>query len=381
MLRPLVSLQIGFSLAILFVAGLLLQSFDRLTRVDLGFSPDHVVLATIEARERLTDAASLAAGRQLLDAVRAIPGVESASLSDWALFAGWSSGGHLEIPGRRTVQTRTLGVSPDFCRTMDIRLLDGREFEPRDSTPDGPTAVIVNDAFVQKYLAGERATGRRVERKLRTWTDRLEVVGVVADVKNNTVRGTSAVPFVFLPASGPEGTLQVRTRMDPGVVAARLRDRLPRVHPSLRLTDVTLQTSLVGNAMLRERLLAVLSGFFAAVGLLLAAIGLYGVTSFAVVRRTREIGVRLALGARPSAVVRSVLGGVAIAATIGTIGGLAGGLYFARFVRALLYDTEPLDAWSLLAPIGGLLLVVLVAAWHPARRAARVDPVAALRVE
>ena len=153
------------------------------------------------------------------------------------------------------------------------------------------------------------------------------------------------------------------------------------MHPSLRLTDVTQQSALVDNTLLRERLLAVLSGFFATLGLVLAAVGLYGVLSYAVVRRTREIGIRLTLGAQPGAVVRSVIGRITIAVGAGIIAGLAGGVYFATFVRTFLYEVEPFRAVSFGLPVLGLLAVGLLAAWFPARRATRVDPVEALRVE
>jgi ABC-type antimicrobial peptide transport system permease subunit len=156
---------------------------------------------------------------------------------------------------------------------------------------------------------------------------------------------------------------------------------LPRVHPALRLVDVTRQTTLVGKARLRERLLAVLSGFFAALGLALAAVGLYGVSSYAVVRRTREIGIRLTLGARPAAVVRSVLGRLALAVAAGVVAGLIGGVYFASFVRTLLFETEPISAWGFGLPVLCLLFVVLAATWPPARRATRIDPAEALRLE
>jgi ABC-type antimicrobial peptide transport system permease subunit len=164
-------------------------------------------------------------------------------------------------------------------------------------------------------------------------------------------------------------------------VADRLREELPRVHPSLRLVDVTLQTSLVGNTLLRERLLAVLSGFFAAVGLVLAAVGLYGVSSQAVVRRTREIGIRLTLGAQPAAIVRSVLGRVTLAVVVGIAAGLVGGMYFAKFVQTFLYEIEPVSLSSIGLPVICLIGVALVAAWSPARRATRIDPAVALRME
>jgi putative ABC transport system permease protein len=164
-------------------------------------------------------------------------------------------------------------------------------------------------------------------------------------------------------------------------VVDRVRADLPRIHPSLRLVDVTLQTSLIGNTLLRERLLAVLSAFFAGLGLVLAGVGLYGVLSYAVVRRTREIGIRLALGAQAAAVVKTIAGRVALALIIGVAAGLAGGLYFARFLEALLFEIQPDSLWSLAVPLLWLLLVSVAATWAPLRRAIRVDPAEALRTE
>jgi ABC-type antimicrobial peptide transport system permease subunit len=207
-----------------------------------------------------------------------------------------------------------------------------------------------------------------------------EIVGVVAAARDGSVRG-ELQPYVFSPIADAGGTLQLRSSLDPRTLADRLREELPRVHPSLRLVDVTLQTSLVGNTILRERLLAVLSAFFAALGLALAAVGLYGVSSYAVVRRTREIGIRMTLGAQPAAVVRSVLGGVVLSIAAGLVAGLAGGVYFARFVRTLLFEIEPLSPLSVALPVMCLLSVALVAAWPPARRATRIDPAEALRTD
>jgi predicted permease len=378
--RPLVAAQIGFSLMILFVAGLLLRSFDRLLQVDLGFNPDRLVLLTVETRDRLDPAQSRAIGRQLLERVRQMPGVESASVSGWALFRGWSSGNNVEIPGRGRAQSFRLAVSPQFFRTMSTRILDGREFEPRDIDAVDPIPVIVNDEFRHKYFGGERAVGTRMMTTSRGRPVAYEIIGVVANVRDETVRGEMRA-FMFSPMTEAGGTFQVRTTLDARTLADRLREELPRVHPSLRLVDVTLQSSLVGNTLLRERLLAVLSVFFATLGLVLAAVGLYGVSSYAVVRRTREIGIRMTLGARPPAVVRSVLGGMALAAMAGIVAGLVGGVYLARFVRALLYEVEPFSASSITVPVLLLLAVVLIASWAPARRAIRVDPAVALRAE
>ena len=380
MARSLVAAQIGFSLMILFVAGLLLRSFDRLLSVDLGFTSERVTLLSVEARERLEPAQAREVGRRLLESAQSLPGVESASVSGWALFRGWSNGGTVDVPGRGSAQTRRLRVSPGFFRTMEIRLLDGREFMPRDREALDPIPVVVNDTFARKYLGGERAVGRRLTTTSRGQPVSYEIVGVAADARDGSVRVETG-PYLFSPIDDADGTVEIRSSLDARTLADYLRKELPLVHPSLRLVDVTRQTSLVGNTLLRERLLAVLSGFFAALGLVLAAVGLYGVLSYAVVRRTREIGIRLALGAQAMAVIRSVGGSVVLAVAVGVASGIAGGLYFARFVETFLYETEPISLSSVGLPVLCLLIVAFVATWSPLRRATRVDPVEALRTD
>ena len=378
--RPVVAAQIAFSLMLLFVAVLLLRSFDRLQAIDLGFVPDNIVLLSIESRDRLQPDEATAVSQRLVERVRALPGVEAASFSSWALFRGWIWGGDVGLPSGARAGTLRLAVSSQFFRTMGTPLLAGREFEARDTDATRPQPVIVNATFAAKYFPGESAVGQRLVTSGRGPTLPMEIVGVAADARDRSVRNP-VDPFLFSPIADAGGTLQVRTTAGPRTLADELRRALPDVHPSLRLVDVTRQTSLVGNTLLRERLLAVLSGFFAALGLALAAIGLYGVSAYAVVRRTKEIGIRLTLGARPGAIVRAVLGQVSRAVAMGIVAGLAGGLYFAELVRTLLYDVEPLSASSLALPVAGLLAVALAASWAPVRRALRVDPTVCLRVE
>ena len=378
--RSLVAAQIGFSLMILFVAVLLLRSFDRLLAVDLGFAPDRVVVLSIEARDRLAPEQARAVNRQLLDRVRALPGVEDASLSGWALFRGWSWGNAFGLPDGASASTNRLAVSAAFFRTMGTRVLAGRELLPQETDATRPMPVVVNDAFARKYFGGLQAVGQRLTSTNRGVATSIEIVGVVADARDGSVRGEVG-PYVFSPIGDADGALEIRSSHDPRTLADAVKQALPGVHPSLRLVDVTRQTSLVGNTLLRERLLAALAGFFAALGLALAAIGLYGVSAYAVVRRTREIGIRLTLGARASAIVASVLGRVARAVAVGVVAGLAGGIYFAGFVRTLLFEVEPVSVSSLALPVLGLLSVAVAASWIPARRALRVDPAVCLRME
>ena len=378
--RPLVAVQIAFSLMILFVAGLLLRSFDRLLAVDLGFTPEPLVLLSVEARDPLEPVQIREINRQLLERVRSMPAVESASMSGWALFRGWSWGSDVRTPAGERAQSLRLAVSSEFFKTMGTRLLDGREFTPTENDATNPMPVIVNETFARKYFSGERAVGQRLATTSRGQVLSYQIVGVVADVRDGSVRGEMS-PFLFSPIGDPGGTVQVRSSLDARTLADQLRAALPRVHPSLRLVDVTRQSSLVQNTLLSERLLAVLSGFFAALGLALAAVGLYGVLSYAVVRRTREIGIRMTLGAQPAAIMRSVVGHVTLAVALGVAAGLAGGLYFARYVRVFLYEIEPVSVSTLGLPVLCLVFVALAAAWSPVRRATRVDPAEALRTE
>jgi len=278
-------------------------------------------------------------------------------------------------------------VSPGFMHTMGIRMIDGRDFGWRDvdqytAAPHGPTPVIVNDAFVRRYFPDGDAIGRRFERVVgRGPAEPQDVIGVVANAKYRDVR-ENGLPTAYLPARGLTGkTLQVRSSQDPAALARQVRLELSRIDRALVVTSVMQQSALVDNTLLKERLLALLSGFFGIVSLVLAAIGLYGVLSYAVVQRTREIGIRIALGARQRAVMRSVLSDILTVASIGLLIGLAGGLGLARFVRALLYEVTPFDTLSIILPLAVLLAAALVAAIAPARRAARVDPIVALRHE
>lgn len=381
LLRPLIALQAGFSLVVLFVAGLLLMSFGHLMHLNPGFAASDLLLISVSTREPLPAELARVAGLQLIEHVRQLPGVDSAGLSNWALFSGSSWMTSVSVPDRPTdrFDVNLLRVSPGFFQTMRVRLVDGREFVPRDTEPDTPPVVIVSEAFAKQYFGETRAVGRTLDRILEAWTVGPEIVGVVADVKYNDLRLPSP-PMIYVPHRGL-GTLQVRTAGNPLALASVLRGEVPLVHPSLRVTDVQLQSALIDSTLIRERLLALLSGFFAVVGLLLAAVGLYGVLNYSIVQRTREIGIRIALGAQPLTVARTVVARVGLMTALGMVGGLACALLLLPFVKALLFEVEPLDAWSLLLPIACLTAAGLVAAVPPARRAVRVDPVVALRVE
>lgn len=381
LLRPLVAVQAGFTVAVLFVAGLLLLSFVRLSNLNPGFAPSGLLLLTVTSRQTLSPETARVTGLQLIDRLEQVPGVAAASLSGWALIgsSSWSQG--VSLPGRsdESFEAYGLRVSSGFFRTMGIRLVDGREFVPRDTEPEIAVAVIVNEAFARRYFGDTRAVGRTVERVEGNTRVTQEVVGVVANAKYSNLR--QPFPPTFYVPHRDLRTLQVRTAGDPLALVPRLRQEVEAVHPSLQVINVELQSTLIDSSLLQERLLALLSGFFAVVGLLLAAIGLYGVLNYSVVQRTREIGIRLALGAQPAALARWVVRDAGLMTALGMASGLACGLFLARFVRTLLFEVEPLDVSTLVLPIVCLSAAGVLAALLPARRALRVDPVVALRVE
>jgi predicted permease len=288
----------------------------------------------------------------------------------------------IRFPGREIeeVKPRYLAVSPGFFDTMRIRLLDGRELAARDTEP-GATAVVVNQTFVRHYFPDENPLGKRFE-MIGDGPHAVaqEVVGVIRDAKYNNLR-EDAAPTVYEPLRRLNATVEVRAAGDPAAIASTLRDEVQRFNPALRVTDVTLQSTRIDNTLLRERLLAILSGFFAVVAVLLAAVGLYGVLSYAAVRRTKEIGIRVALGARQPRVVRLVISDMVLAMAMGLVAGMAGGLALARYVATLLFEVKPADFWSLALPLACLLLAFALAAVPPAVRVARVVPMVALRYE
>jgi hypothetical protein len=270
-------------------------------------------------------------------------------------------------------------VTDGFFETMKIPLLAGRAFV-RGDMADNSTAIVVNEAFARRLFGREPAVGRPFEGRLSEidTVDQHVIVGVVADAKHDLHE--PAAPTLYIPLRA-SGTVYARIAGDPTSLTSRLREDIRAANPAFRVTSVTTQTAAIDQTLLRERLLALLAGFFALVGLLLVAVGLYGVLSYSVAQRTREIGIRVALGARRSRVVHTVVAGAAVTVAIGAACGLAGGLYLSRFVETQLFEVTPLDFWSVALPLGILFVAALLAAVLPAMRAARVDPVIALRYE
>jgi predicted permease len=384
--RALVVAQVALSMILLTGAGLFLQTLHNLRTRDVGFAPDALIEVQVrpaspQPPDRFADLT-----RRLSDRLRTVPGVASASFAHAGFATGMSRTcciavqGYAHQPGEPR-EIRMLGVGPDYFKTMGLRLIEGRDFAIHEAVrdPNRLQVAIVNEAFVRRYLAGRSAIGARFG-----WgnppnvTYALEIVGVARDAVYDGPREVSA-PLVYFPSLSGD-TLVVRAAGSPDAIASSLRREIDAVDNTLE-SNVRLMSSLLDAAVSRERLLSRLSSFFGIVAIALAAIGLYGVMSYGVARRTKEIGIRMALGADRGALLRSELRVAVAVAAIGVAAGIPLTTIAGSLVRSQLFGIQPADPITL--GIAALLLtaVAAAAALAPARRASRVDPMTALRAE
>jgi len=385
--NALLAAQTGFCVLVLYVAGLFVTTFDRLSNRPLGFSYQRVLVMDAAASKEQPAHIWM----QVADQLRETPGVQSVSLAGWPLLSRnrWTC--DVRVPGH-AVEARSpyfLNVSPGFFETMRIGLISGRDFRPGDVPPrvEGtgqPVAGvgIVNEAFARTYFKGQNPVGRMVG--VRTGKDLsspMEIVGYVRDAAYSDVRETIR-PTVYVPmGNGKRNTFLVRCGGDPLQFASIMRGAIAKARPDFRMPTVQPQSNFLRWQMLRERLLATLSLFFGVVALVLAAIGLYGVLNYSVTWRRREIGIRMALGARPAHVVRRVTTDMLGMVCLGSAIGLAGGLASGRFIESLLFEVKSTDPGSVAAPILILAGAAMLAALPPAIRAVQIDPAQTLRSE
>jgi hypothetical protein len=309
-----------------------------------------------------------------------MPGVEAASSAELNVFGrAWTH--NIPLPGtpHDQVEASIIPATEEFLETLRIPLRAGRTFTRGDVEREAPNLLIANETFVRRYFGNQPALGRTIA--TRFGDDQSpglhEIIGVVADTRHDLRK--PAEPILYIPISQRgTGTLHVRVSGDEATHVARLREDV-RASSPFRVTTVSTQAAVVDRTLLRERLLALLAGFFAVVGLALATVGLYGVLSYSVVQRTREIGLRMALGAPRRRVVRTVVAETGAAAVLGAACGLGAAVYLSRFVAAFLFEVTPHDLWSLALPLAILLLASAAAASLPVLRATRIDPVEALR--
>lgn len=272
---------------------------------------------------------------------------------------------------------------------MRIGLIDGRDFQPGDVPPRSiasaqrlPGVGIVNEAFAHTYLNGQNPVGRSVGvLQSKDTPTAMHIIGYVRNAAYYDVREPMR-PTIYLPmASRQDNTFLVRTAGNPLAAAPTLRSAIQKARPDFQVGTIQEQSAFVRWQMLRERLLASLSLFFSIVGLVLAAIGLYGLLNYSVIRQRRDVGIRMALGARPTQVVRLVTSGLFAMVSLGLLVGLVGGVACGRFVNSLLFEVKPTDAGAVAVPLLALLAVALLASIPPALRAVQIDPAETLRSE
>jgi putative ABC transport system permease protein len=388
--RVLIVGQIVLCTVLLIAGGLFLKAFARAQHVDLGFNPDHLLLVTIDPSLRgYSNEKATQFQQQLLEQAVALPGVRSASVSGYVPFlsgGSWdiSIDGYIAPTGEKFVDTVTNQVAPDYFKTMQIPLLRGREFTSHD-TNKSPLVVIVNETLARRYIVKEGDLETAIGHNIRLRDhDHITIVGVVKDSTYGGI-GTPMIPTfytAYAQMGGPRATLQVRTEGDPAAMSAAIRAELKKLDADVAPQSVvTFQTVVSSRGLFAPRLAAMLGGAFGLVALSLAVVGLYGVVSFMVGRRTQEIGVRMALGAPRSQILRMVLANGISLAMIGLLLGAAVAFLATPLMSGLLLDVNPRDPAIFLAIAAALTTATLGASWIPARRATRIDPMAALRSE
>ena len=427
----LVVAQVALAVVVLVGAGLLVRTLQNLRNVDPGFDTRNLLTFGLDPTLIGYQTPQIDTFyRNLQDRLAAIPGVEAVSYSNSTLLSGslWETGFHLKgTPKDEESDADYLPVGSNFFAMMHMRLLAGRNFNSADfagaeiaeqkerereaaaeakeagianpgptaaggsagwtfAANDAPVPVIVNKLFVQKYFPkanplGQQFGEREADAAKGDWASPgWMIVGVVSDAKYQDLRSPMD-PTMYVPSSGGNTSFEVRTTMNPTAITPLIRNIVSQMDGNLPVFEVHTQTELIDQLLFQERMIARLSGFFGVLALVLACIGLYGLLSYEVSRRTREIGIRMALGAQRRDVLRLVVGQGILLAIAGAIVGIGVALGVTRYLKSMLYNIQASDPATMAGVAVLLALVALAACYIPARRATRVDPMVALRYE
>ncbi|HKY26752.1 MAG TPA: ABC transporter permease [Pyrinomonadaceae bacterium] len=390
----LVVAEVALTLTLLVGAGLLIQSFRRVLQVDPGFKAENLLTMQVSVNNpdgRQVDSFF----KQLQENIRTLPGVKSVAVSN-GLPLGVANnpifivvGRPLPEPGKEPGATRYT-VSDDYFQTMGIDLLRGRTFNAQD-TPESPPVIIIDEALAQQHFPNEDPIGKRISQST-SGTPSLEIVGVVRHVEHNTLEGQATrrpqiytsfnqIPVDRLPSSTRRINVLTRTDVEPLSLSPAVRGQIAALNKDQAVFNVRTMEEIVSQSVASRRFSMMLLTVFAVVALVLASIGIYGMMSYAVAQRTREIGLRITLGAQRRNVLRLVIGQGMKLAVIGVVLGLAAAFALTRTMKTLLFGVSATDPLTFSGIAVLLAVVALVACWVPARRATKVDPIVALRYE
>jgi len=375
--RLFVGIQVAFAFCLVVTGAGFLLSLHNLFAVDTGFDARNVTVLTMRS-DLGPKQDGLRLSQQVQSQVAAVSGVEAAAVGWWAIFDGTRRTEQVVLPGEPLLDREEIfyRVSPGYFAALGTPLLEGRDLEIRDTDAVQPVSTVVNRAFQRMYVGDGTALGREFQ---RTDGARHRVVGVVANAYYGDLR-SGPEPIAYFPMKPPRlFTLYVRSTLEPGAVMRLVEHETAHMPPGIHVVDVTTLEALVSNTLSREKLLAGLGGIFACLGLVLAAIGLFGLLNYSVLRRTKEMGIRAALGARRQALVSLVMSDLLGMMAGGLTVGLMGSIAAMTIVRSQLFGIRPAEPVVMAATAAAFVVATSAAAVLPALRAARMDPLVALR--
>jgi predicted permease len=387
--KALVVAQVALSLLVLVGAGLFVRSLINLRNVETGFNQQNVILfqpATDSVGYKDDDPRLVNLYREVEEKVSAIPGVRAASFSLFSFNQGaWTNpitvqGGQPPIGGNPVILNNVVG--PGFFSAMNLPLVSGRPFNPQD-TKTSPKVAVISEEFARRFFSGASPLGKRYRMGTSEEGEEIEVIGVVKDAKYRNLSERTQ-PMAYYPYSQHSwylGNFEVSFSGESSAIVSAVRQAIKEVNRNLPIAEVAMFSEQVDRSLVQQKLIARLSSFFGLLALLLSAIGLYGVISYSVTQRTREIGIRMALGAERRNVLRLVLGQGAKLTLIGALAGLGASWALTRWIGSLLFNVSATDPATFVIIALSLMGVALLACYIPARRAAKIDPMEALRCE
>jgi len=388
--KVLVVAQVAISLILLVAAGLFVHSLSKLGEVKLGYKPESLLLFQVDGTAGgYQGPANLRFQQELLEKFSAVPGVGAATLSSDGLFSHSESSDPISVEGYtpkpgEEMHSRMDHIGPGYFSTVGIPVLMGREIGPQDSG-NGPRAAVINQTFAKDYFANTNPLGKKVRDSYPGNPSEMEIVGIVADAKYNSLRERTPAR-IYAPYFNPMwehsyAIYEIRTLADPASVSTTLRKIVQQMNSAIPPIEIKTMPGLVDDSLHTDRFVARLAGVFGLLAMVLASIGLYGIMAYTVARRTRDIGIRLALGAQPGGVLWMVLRETLLLVVTGVAVGLPVAFAGTRLLKSMLFGLGLVDPVAIAVSAMSLVVVAGLAGFLPARRAMRVDPMVALRYE